>query len=246
MRRSFLSAGVIAAVLIAAAIAFVLYVLIASGDAGYWEGEIAAIERRDISNPPPRGAILFLGGRDVRFWDTLADDMAPEQVIARGFGGAHVRHLTYFAGRIVGPYEPRGIVVLAGEADLADVRGVTPEQILEDVKVFVAAVRAHGVDAPILFVSIKPSPLREVRWPGAKRTNTLIADYAAGTEGIEFVDATPMLTDDTGNMKGELYRWDGLTLNADGYWALTSVVRPAALDLFGTGNPSNETNEETK
>src|SRR5690606_6922692 len=83
MKRALLALGVTFGVALVALFAFLIYVLLASGDASYWEGEIADFERRDVSNPPPENAVLFVGGRDVRLWTTLAEDMAPVPVIGR-------------------------------------------------------------------------------------------------------------------------------------------------------------------
>ena len=62
MKRTFVVLGIAFGVAVAALFAFLIYVLLASGDAKYWEGEIAAFERRDVSNPPPENAVLFVGG----------------------------------------------------------------------------------------------------------------------------------------------------------------------------------------
>jgi hypothetical protein len=102
-------------VAVLALFAFLIYVLLASGEPKYWEGEIAAFERRDVSNPPPENAVLFVGGRDVRLWERLAEDMAPIPVIQRGFGGAQIKHIDYYRARIIHPYKPRAVVVMAGD-----------------------------------------------------------------------------------------------------------------------------------
>ena len=115
MRRMLVTLGVFASIGVIALFAFLIYVLLASGDPKYWEGEIAAFERRDVSNPPPPGAVLFVGGRDVRLWPRLAEDMAPVPVIQRGFGGAQISHVTYYIHRVVLPYHPRAVVVMAGD-----------------------------------------------------------------------------------------------------------------------------------
>jgi lysophospholipase L1-like esterase len=39
-----------------------------------WEKEISAYEKADATNPPPKGAILFIGSSTVRMWKTLAQD----------------------------------------------------------------------------------------------------------------------------------------------------------------------------
>ena len=73
MKRTFVVLGIAFGVAVAALFAFLIYVLLASGDAKYWEGEIAAFERRDVSNPPPENAVLFVGGRDLRLWPRFAE-----------------------------------------------------------------------------------------------------------------------------------------------------------------------------
>ncbi|MDX5365232.1 MAG: hypothetical protein LPK88_02320, partial [Alphaproteobacteria bacterium] len=88
MRRGLVTLGIGFGVAVLALFAFLIYVLLASGEARYWEGEIAAFERRDVSNPPPDNAVLFIGGRDVRLLEGLAEDMSTVPVIQRGFGGA--------------------------------------------------------------------------------------------------------------------------------------------------------------
>jgi lysophospholipase L1-like esterase len=208
---------------------FLLYVLLASGDPTYWSGEIAAFERRDVSNPPPRDAVLFVGDDDVRLWDTLAYDMAPITTIARGFGGAQIAHVTYYIPRIVAPYHPRAIVLMAGEADMSDVRGRRPEDVLDDFKTFVGALRKNGVAAPVYFVSIHPQPMRRSRWFGSKRANALIADYIKTAPGLHFIDVATGFIDINGDTKREVFRWDGLSLNAAGHALLTERIKPVLM-----------------
>lgn len=41
-----------------------------------WEKEIAAFEKADATNPPPKGAILFIGSSTIRMWKNLNDLIA--------------------------------------------------------------------------------------------------------------------------------------------------------------------------
>src|SRR5690349_7385030 len=43
--------------------------------------EIAAFEAADRTNPPPTGAILFIGSSSIRLWKTLAADFPEHRVI---------------------------------------------------------------------------------------------------------------------------------------------------------------------
>ncbi len=232
MRGTFISLGIATAFVVAVSFAFLVYVLLASAGPDYWAGEIAEFERGDISNPPPRGGIVFVGARDVRQWETLGKDMAPLAVLNRGFGGAYLEHLTYFTARIIKPYAPQGIVVMAGDEDLADVRGKTPEEVLESFTVFMAALRAHGIDAPVIFVSIRPSPMRAARWFGAKRANSLIEEFASGRDDVIYLDVASLMFTSHEEMRSELFRWDGLSLSPEGYRLFSSRLRPLLLRRF--------------
>ena len=239
MKRTFVVLGIAFGVAVAALFAFLIYVLLASGDAKYWEGEIAAFERRDVSNPPPENAVLFVGGRDLRLWPRFAEDMAPVTVIQRGFGGAQISHIDHYRARIVLPYDPRAVVVMAGEADLSDVRGRRPEDLLDDFRTLALSLRAEGEDAPIYFVSLRPAPAREERWYGQQRANALIADYVRGEKEMYFIDVTSAMLDDKGNIRDDLYRWDGLTLNGKGYETIGPIIRQRLIDAgYGALRPS--------
>jgi hypothetical protein len=55
-----------------------------------WEPEISAFEKSDLTNPPPRHAILFAGSSTIKFWTTLRQDFPGIPVINRGFGGSEI------------------------------------------------------------------------------------------------------------------------------------------------------------
>src|SRR5688572_5486143 len=71
-----------------------------------WEKDIAAFEAMDRTNPPPKGAVLFVGSSSIRFWTNIARDFPNLKVISRGFGGSHLSDVTHFADRIIIPYQP--------------------------------------------------------------------------------------------------------------------------------------------
>ncbi len=241
MRRSVVVFGVAFGIAVVALFAFLIYVLLASGDPKYWEGEIAAFERRDVSNPPPENAVLFVGGRDLRLWTGLAEAMAPVPVIQRGFGGARISHINHYRARIVLPYDPRAIVVMAGAADLSDVRGRRPEDLLNDFRTFVLSLRAEGEDAPVYFVSLRPAPAREERWYGQQRANALIADYVRTEKNMYFIEVSTAMLDERGNIRDDLYRWDGLTLNGKGYETIGPIIRKRLIEAgYGELRPGRQ------
>jgi hypothetical protein len=84
-------------------------------------------------------------------------------VINRGFGGSAIADSTYCADRIVAPYQPRLIVMCAGDNDVAE--GHSAQQVAGDFKAFVPRVRRDLPAVPVVYVSIKPSVARWSQWP---------------------------------------------------------------------------------
>ena len=225
MRRTVLMIGGLVFLAASALFGFLLYVLFSTGDPTYWAGDIAGFERRDVSNPPPRGAVLFLGDDDVRQWAGLARDMAPIPVIARGFGGAQISHITYYIPRIVVPYRPRAIVLMAGSSDMSGAHERRPEDVLADIEAFVVALRKAHVTAPIYFVSILPEPMRQSRWLGRKRANALVTAYAAKDQSLHFIDVAPALTTGADVANDKMFDWFGLDLNTQGRAVVGAAIK---------------------
>ncbi len=189
-----------------------------------WESEIASFEAADKTNPPPKSAVLFVGGSSIRLWQTLAQDFPEHRVINRGFGGSHVADSVAFADRIIIPYKPKIIVLYAGDNDIAD--GKTPDQVLSDFKSFVVKIHKDLPTSRIAYVSIKPSLARWHLVDKIRTANQLIAEYSRANDNVVFIDIfTPML-DDEGKPRKELFVSDGLHLNAKGYELWTSVIKP--------------------
>jgi lysophospholipase L1-like esterase len=187
--------------------------------------EVRRLEARSRAHAPEPGGIVFTGSSSIRLWSSLGEDLAPLPVSNQGFGGSHIAHVSRYAPRIVLPHRPRMVVLYAGDNDLAG-GDKTPESVAADFGAFAETVHAELPEARIYFVSIKPSILRRARWPAMRRANELIAAACARDERLVFLDvATAMLGED-GAPRPELFRWDRLHLNDEGYALWTSILRP--------------------
>jgi lysophospholipase L1-like esterase len=192
-------------------------------DFARWEKDIAAFEKQDRDNPPPKNAVVFVGSSSIRMWN-LPRSFPDTEVINRGFGGSQLADAAHFAPRIVVKYEPRLVVLYAGDNDIAAGKG--PERVAADFRDFVGAVRKGLPKARILFLSIKPSPRRWALREKAAKANALIEEQCKQDEGLLYLDvATPLLGKD-GRPRPELFREDGLHLNARGYELWAAVLRP--------------------
>lgn len=199
------------------------YVLWTMGKAWFWKRAIRRFEQSDLREPPQRGVIVFTGSSSIRFWKSLAQDMAPLKVVNRGFGGSHMEHVTHYAPRIVLPYSPDAVVVYAGENDLSWPWRKTPESILHDFQEFVDLVHGHQPTTWVYFISIKPTPARWRQWKKQRRTNEIIDDFCRTKAQVQFVDVSHAMLGSGGKPRRNLFKWDGFA-------PLCTVLRPVEIN----------------
>jgi lysophospholipase L1-like esterase len=188
-----------------------------------WERDIQAFEQNDRANPPPQGAILFVGSSTIRLWKTLARDFPEHQVLNRGFGGCQIADCVAYAERIVTTYKPRLIVLRAGGNDVA--AGKSPEQVRDDFRAFVEVVRRRLPQTRIAYMTIDATPARWGNAEREKRANRLIRDCVARGENLDYIDTLGATMGPGGRPRKELFAADRLHFNPEGYKILASVVR---------------------
>ncbi len=157
-------------------------------------------------------------------WKTLAEDFPGTPTLNRGFGGSEISDSIHFTDRIVVPYQPRQIVIYAGDNDVS--KGKSAEVVARDFKAFVKKVRGEMPGVRVAFIAIKPSLKRWNLAPEMKRANQMIRNYCRWRRGVVYLDIwNPMLGKD-GKPRPELFIEDGLHLSREGYELWTSVIRP--------------------
>lgn len=188
-----------------------------------WEPEIRAFEVADRAAPPAKGGIVFTGSSSVRMWD-LAAAFPGAGALNRGFGGSQLADAVAYAGRIVAPYEPRLVVLYAGDNDIA--AGKKAEEVAADFTRFAKLVHGWLPKTVILYLSIKPSPQRWALSPEMKKANRLIQAAVKKGKRLKYLDvSTPLLGKD-GTPRPELYLADGLHLSPEGYAVWNGLLAP--------------------
>jgi lysophospholipase L1-like esterase len=196
---------------------------------GRWAKEISAFEAADRTNPPPKDAVLFIGSSSIQRWTNLVQAFPRHKVINRGFGGSHLADSVAFVDRIATPYQPKLVLLYAGDNDIAS--GKSPERVLADFKAFAERIHAVLPQTRIAYIAVKPCPAREKFLDRVKTANRLIRAYAASDDRLLFIDIfTPMLTTE-GRPRPELCIQDGLHPNAQCYELWASIIRPV-LDKY--------------
>lgn len=188
-----------------------------------FEKDIAAFEERDKTSPPPRGEIVFVGSSTIRLWDTAA--AFPDlKIINRGFGGSWLSEVTRFADRIIIPYEPRLVVVYAGDNDIA--QSYLSEQIAAEFERLVRAIHAKLPRTRILYIGIKPSILRWVSEERFDMANELIRKICEKDDRLAFVDFGGLMLGWDEKPRPDLFVADGLHMTPAGYAIWNAAIRP--------------------
>ena len=218
--------GIVLLLLVGLGWAYLRYMRGAAEDPAFFAEEIRAFEAADRADPPTPGGIVFVGSSSIRFWDSLAEDMAPLPIIRRGFGGAHLAHVVHHLDQIVLPYRPRMVVVYAGDNDLAEGTGKDVDRVVADYRELVAKIHAAQPEIEIFFLSIKPSRLRWARWPEMARANAFIEGITRSDPRLHFIDVATPLLDAKGVPRDDVLLFDGLHRNDTGYAVWAEVVAP--------------------
>ena len=199
-----------------------------SEDPLVWVADILALEEQLLIEPAKDGSILFIGSSSIRFWDSIAQDMKPFDVVQRGFGGSKLLDVVHYADRLleIGA-QPAAIGVFVGTNDVHPGAAKDPALLLQRYQEFIKIVRNKYSDTPVYYIAITPSEMRWEVWDVAQHTNRLISDYSNTQDKLFVIDVGASLLGSDGKPDSDLYRLDGLHLNEKGYthWSKAILSR---------------------
>ena len=194
-------------------------------DPARWEKTIKKFEAGDVTMPPPKGAVLLVGGSNARRWTDVNDHFPNKQVINRGFGGARLSEVYHFADRIVLRYAPKTILVNAGGNDLG--AGKSPEQIRDTARALIAKVRSELPDTSLYLIGLpimRNSSINPRARAKVLSMNNHFADLARSEKNVEFIDLVPAFLDDQRKYRPALFVKDGIHFSPKGYAILTKLI----------------------
>jgi hypothetical protein len=230
IRRIAIGIAVLIVLLVAGIGGFLFHMAQSPGDPAFFEAEIVAFEEEDRAAFPAPGGIVFVGSSSIRFWDTLLSDMAPLPVTQRGFGGAQMEHVLHNTARVVLPYEPRAVVIFCGGNDVGF--GKKRDRVVADYRAFLDLIHASLPDTDVWILSMKPSKRRWEQWDEMKKIDAALHGFAAADPRVRVVDTGRTLLGDDGT-PDDVYIFDGLHLNAEGYRRWTALLRPLLMEAYG-------------
>ena len=203
-----------------------------NGEVAIWADAIDAFVQSDKKNPPASDSIVFIGSSSIVYWKTLREDLAPLPTIRRGFGGSKIYHAVYYADKIVYPYKPKAIVIFSGTNDIVHPDPKAPAKVEQGFIDFVAETRVHFPNIDIHWISISPTRARWEAYPQIIDANARILALTKTDPHLFYIDTASILLKD-GQPNEALFIGDKLHLNADGYAAWTSIIKPHLMALYG-------------
>jgi lysophospholipase L1-like esterase len=186
--------------------------------------EVEAFKRQDSVIPAPKNPILFVGSSSFQKWKDLANYFPGYTIVNRGFGGSNLIDVIRYAYDIIIPYQPKQVLIYAGDNDLA--QGASVAEVVTRFKTLFQVIRLNLPNAMVDYVSIKPSPSRQNLMPKMKDANSQIKAFLATQKNTGFINVfTPMLNAE-GKPIPEIFVEDRLHMNADGYAIWKKTILP--------------------
>lgn len=191
----------------------------------FWE-DIQAFKKQDSVSFPSKNAILFMGSSSFTMWKDVQDYFPKYKIINRGFGGSTLLDQIRYVNQVVFPYKPKQIVIYCGENDLASSDTVTAKMVYNRFRQLFSLIRNKLPNVPILYVSMKPSPSRQLLMGKMREGNTMIRNFLKTKKQTAFADVYKEMIDDEGKPIAELFLEDNLHMNKKGYAIWQKVIEP--------------------
>jgi len=190
--------------------------------------EIKVFKTQDSLNQSPANPVLFVGSSSFRLWSNLQEAFKGYPVLNRGFGGSSLADVIRYADDIIFPYQPKQIVIYAGENDIAS-DTVDSRMVAERFKTLFNLIRQKLPAVPIVFVSMKPSPSREKYLPVIKQANQIIKNFLWQQGNTNYIDVYSRMLDANGKPRPELFKEDMLHMKPEGYEIWQESLQPYLL-----------------
>ncbi|MGZ3755434.1 MAG: GDSL-type esterase/lipase family protein [Mucilaginibacter sp.] len=189
----------------------------------WYEDDVKHLEHiRSIIKTEPE--TIFYGSSTIRLWNSIYDDFSTYQPVNLGFGGSTLAACVWFFERIMKAYQPKRLIVYAGDNDLGD--GRHPEEIFIFFQQLVVKANKQFGNISCYFISLKPSPSRWHMADQFKFTNSLVKkEIELYADNWHYIDVFNPMLNDGGYPETEYFTEDGLHMSQNGYNLWTSILK---------------------
>lgn len=182
-----------------------------------------------------QSAVVFLGDSITQGWgDDMGKAFGDLKVANRGISGDTTRGMLVRLKEDVLALKPVAVVILAGTNDLEE--KAEPAVIAENMKLLIAALKAHRADMPVVLCKVFPSSATKSRPADKIRAiNDLYNALVRDQPQVTLVETWRTFADEKGDAQAAEFP-DLLHPNAAGYAKWAAALRPvlATLNLVET------------
>jgi lysophospholipase L1-like esterase len=191
----------------------------------FWD-DIRAFKKQDSAHFPGVGKILFVGSSSFTKWTDVQDYFPSYPIINRGFGGSTLTDQIRYVKDVVFPYKPNEIIIYCGENDLASSDTVSAKTVYNRFRQLFSLIRNKFPNVPVMYISMKPSPSRQLLLGKMREGNALIQNFLKTKKQTGYIDVYKEMIDDEGKPRPELFVEDNLHMNKSGYAIWKKAIEP--------------------
>ena len=191
--------------------------------------EIAAFKKKDSISFPPQDAILFVGSSSFTKWTDIQNYFPGHTIINRGFGGSTLPDLIRYEQAVIFPYRPKQVVIYCGENDIASADSISGEIVFKRFKRLFQDIRNQFPKIPLVYISMKPCPLRWHMQERLVEGNSLIKKYLKKKKQTKFISVWNSMLDPDGKPREDIFIEDKLHMNAKGYAIWQKIIEPVLI-----------------
>ncbi len=201
--------------------------LINSDDVLRWEQDMQVFDSLNAAEDSDEKTLLVTGSSSIRLWDHIHEDLAPFEVMQRGYGGAKLTDFNHYSNRIIKSQQFKGILVFVANDIAGGEYDKSPKEVFQLYKALIKQIRERNPNTPIFWIEVTPTPSRWHAIGEIREAGDHIKNYCMKSEDLFFIDTYDRFMTSNSEPDPKLFRSDMLHLNLDGYELWTEIILSA-------------------
>jgi lysophospholipase L1-like esterase len=183
---------------------------------------IDAIHSMASELPGERERLVMVGSSSFRFWPQTDTVFSSYEVVNAGFGGSCFHDAWRLRDTLIYAFQPSVVLIYEGDNDLHG--GVAQKDILEVAATLLDDLSRRLPTSEVVVVAPKASRARYHLKDQYLELNARLRSVAMD-HGAHWVDFWAVQHDENGRLRDELFIYDQLHLNAEGYAVWVNELR---------------------
>lgn len=192
-----------------------------------WEADMQVFDSLNAVEASDQNTLLVTGSSSVRLWDSIHTDLAPFQVMQRGYGGAKLTDFNHYVRRIIKPQPFKAILIFVANDISGGQHDRTPREVFQLYKMLIKQIRERNKHTPVFWIEITPTPSRWEAISEIRKSGELIRKYNDRNEDLYFIDTYKVFMNQWDEPDSSYFRQDMLHLNRKGYALWSETIRKA-------------------